>query len=60
MKQTANLMLRVPVEIHQWLSSFAEKNHRSMNNQAVVIIREFMKQQSETVTPQPPSKASAA
>lgn len=44
MKQSVNVMLRLPHDEHKWLVSQAAKNTRSMNNQMIVLIKEAMKQ----------------
>lgn len=60
MKKLTPVMARLPEDVHQWLVEQAKENIRSMNTQIIVLIRDAMRHQIETVTPQPSTKEPAA
>lgn len=40
MNETTKLMLRIPIEVRDWVKDFAKGSDRSMNNQIVAILKE--------------------
>lgn len=46
MKEVANLTLRFPKELRDWLSQHAAKNARSLNSELIVLVREEMRRQA--------------
>jgi hypothetical protein len=46
MRTVAKLQLRLPEDLKKWLEDAALRNDRSMNGQAVAILKEKMAEQS--------------
>lgn len=40
MSDTTKMMLRIPLDLHEWVKVFAKESDRSANNQIVAILRE--------------------
>lgn len=49
-KKTIDLYLRLPPDLHGWIKELAENQHRSLNSQIIVLLRQAQKRRS---LPQP-------
>mgnify|MGYP001569726746 CR=1 FL=1 len=39
-KKTVDLYLRLPPDLHAWVKELAENQHRSLNSQIIVLLRQ--------------------
>lgn len=45
-KKQTPLMVRLPEDLHAWVKELAEKEHRSLNSQIIVLLQQAKDQQS--------------
>lgn len=48
-KKQTPLMVRLPEDLHAWVKELAEKEHRSLNSQIIVLLQQAKDQQSQPV-----------
>ena len=53
----ANLVLRLPDEVHEQLRATAQRNHRSLNGEILCALDAYLREQARAPAPAPAAEA---